>query len=147
LSRIPTSDKFDLIIASAVLEMLPDFGQTLKFLLNALKDEKSNLYIRTNYIQPLRRIFPFFDFSFPAHLHDIGPDFWSHFASLEESRYLVKRSETPISELNFRRFPIRWLIVTFLKLPSRIESRFFPHKLKRYWRLVGSWEVVVGKHS
>lgn len=144
LPSIPRSEKFDLIIASASLEMLPNFGQTLALLLNALNDQKSNVYVRTNYIQPLRRLFPFLDFAFPAHLHDIGSDFWSQFAQLEKTRYEVKRSETPISELDFKRFPIRYLIVTFLKLPSRLEAKLFPFKLKRYWKYVGSWEVVVG---
>jgi hypothetical protein len=143
LQSIPTLEKFDLIIASASLEMLPTFGETLKSLLNVLADEKSNMYVRTNYIQPIRRLIPFLDVAFPAHLHDIGAEFWYKFANLERNRYKVIRTETPISELDFRGFPLRWLIVTLLKLPSRLESRLFPFKLKRYWKFVGSWEVVV----
>jgi hypothetical protein len=87
--------------------MLPTFGETLKSLLNVLADEKSNMYVRTNCIQPIRRLIPFLDFAFPAHLHDIGTEFWHKFANLERNRYKVIRTETPISELDFRGFPLK----------------------------------------
>jgi len=147
ISVIPEHEEFELIIASASLEMLPNFGQTLRLLLDALANEDSVIYIRTNFIQPIRRFFPFLDFSFPAHLHDIGPDFWRSFSKLESETFQVLRTETPISELDFKSFPIRWLIATGLKFPSRLEVKMFPNKLKRFWIYVGSWEVVVRKLS
>ena len=123
--------------------MLQNFVHTLAFLLKAHNDHKSNVYVRTNYIQPLMRLFPFLEFAFPAYLHDIAPDFCSQFAQLEKTGCEVKRSATPIGELDLKSFPIRYLIVRFLKLPSHLESKLFLFKLKSYWRYVGSWEAVV----
>jgi hypothetical protein len=144
---LPEQEKFDLIIASASLEMVPNFGQTLRFLLGALADEDSAIYVRTNFIHPLRRFLPFLDFSFPAHLHDIGPGFWRIFSKLESEHYQVLKSETPISELDFGSFPFRWIVATGLKFPSRLEVKMFPTKLMRHWIYVGSWEVVISKKS
>jgi hypothetical protein len=142
---IPKDVTFDLIIASATIEMLPETGEIISRLMNLLKSAGSVLFIRTNYIIPFKRFFPFIDFAFPAHLHDIGPQFWRNFARTESANIKIIRSEPSISELNFLDFPFRWAVSTFFKLPGRIEARIFPNNLYRFWRFVGAWEVVILK--
>ena len=141
-SSLPDSESFDLIIASSSLEMLPNFGEFLQKLLRALSQEGA-LYIRTNFILPFLTPFNLGQFSFPAHLHDIGPDFWECFAANCKSSFSVVMSGTSISEVDFRGFPIRFVITNVLKLPARLEALLFPRRLKKVYKFVGAWEVLV----
>lgn len=147
LQNIPSLEKYDLVIASASIELVADFGMILKSLLNSLGEQNSCLYVRSNYILPIKRVLPIVDFTFPAHLHDISPDFWRRFSEIEREKYSIFKSETPISELDFRTFPLRWFSSTLLKLPSRIERKFFSKSTKFVWKFVGSWEVVILKNT
>jgi hypothetical protein len=144
--NIPSSDKYDLIIASASVELIADFGKVLRSMLHSLRGQDSCMYVRTNYILPIKKIVPLVDFTFPAHLHDIGPDFWKAFQEIERGRYSILKSETPISELDFRTFPLRWIFGSLLKLPSRVERKLFPKASRVLWKFVGSWEVVISKN-
>jgi SAM-dependent methyltransferase len=145
-SSLPELESFDLIIASSSLEMQPNFGEVLQKLLNALS-QQGVLYVRTNFILPFLTPFNLGQFSFPAHLHDIGPDFWEHFAANRKRSYSVAMSGTSISEVNFRGFPMRFILTSLLKLPARLESSLFPRKLKKLYKFVGSWEVLVTRTS
>ena len=147
LQDIPSLAKYDLVIASASIELIADFGKILKSLLNSLRQKDSCLYVRSNYILPVKKLLPFVDFTFPAHLHDISPDFWRRFAEIEGAKYSVLKTETPISELDFQNFPLRWIFSSLLKLPSRIERYVFTKTTKILWKFVGSWEVVISKNT
>ena len=93
------------------------------------------MYVRTNYVLPIKKIVPFVDFTFPAHLHDISLDFWRAFQEIERGRYSIFKSETLISELDFRTFPLRWIFGILLKLSSRVERKLFPKTSRVLGRL------------
>lgn len=76
---IPSSEKYDLVIASASVELISNFGMILRSMLNSLRGQDSCMYVRTNFILPIKKIIPMVDFTFPAHLHDISPDFLEKF--------------------------------------------------------------------
>ncbi len=93
--NIPSSEKYDLIIASASVELIADFGKILRSLLYSLRVQDSFMFVKTNYILPIKKIVPLVDFSFPAHLHDISPDFWRNFAEIEHGKHSILSPKPP----------------------------------------------------
>ncbi len=74
------SRNISIVIASAVLEHIPTPISSLRKLLEVIRSE-GFFYARTPYVMPLirmsRTLGLHFDFTFPAHLHDLGSDFWN----------------------------------------------------------------------
>jgi SAM-dependent methyltransferase len=147
LSWEPTLDRladrsFDLIIASAVLEHLPKPVPTLIDLLGRLAPG-GTFYARTPYVVPVmrvaRRVRVPFDFTFPAHLHDLGQPFWDGLLDWlplrEGSIGLTHVSSRPSPlETSLRSHPIRTAAAALLKAPWRV--------LGPRYSLVGGWETV-----
>ncbi|HBZ57427.1 MAG TPA: hypothetical protein DEO88_18655, partial [Syntrophobacteraceae bacterium] len=67
---------FDLILASAVLEHIPEvqpvFGQLFARLASG-----GICYARTPWVAPYMKRFKRFDFTYPGHVHDMGAGFWN----------------------------------------------------------------------
>jgi 2-polyprenyl-3-methyl-5-hydroxy-6-metoxy-1,4-benzoquinol methylase len=130
----------DMVIASAVLEHLPRPREVLEALLEALKPG-GVFYARTPYIAPLASLLARFgieiDFTYPAHLHDLGHKFWSRcLATTGRQRgYAIVRSTPSIVETSFGRHFLRSLAATLLKLPGYVFKASYPY--------VGGWEVVI----
>jgi SAM-dependent methyltransferase len=124
--------QYDLVIASAVLEHVPDLRMLLPKLISRMRFG-GLLYARTPYAIPLRKLLPFVDVGYPAHVHDLGRDFWEtlpgRFPAL---RVVISRPSLVASP--WRRDPLRALAAHVMKFPSRIM-----HK----WPFVGGWEVVL----
>src|SRR5579862_5489688 len=131
----------DLILASGILEHIPypqeDFGR----LLSALRPG-GLFYARTPAVAPLFRILQRaglpLDFTFPAHVHDMGEAYWSgilHVLPPQFRDYSVIWSHPSIVETTFGKNPMRTLAAYVMKAPWRILG-------KRY-QLVGGWEVLI----
>ncbi len=67
---------YDLVLASAILEHIPDLHPVLTKLFQ-LVGEGGWFYARTPWVLPLASVVRNFDITFPAHVHDLGNAFWS----------------------------------------------------------------------
>jgi methyltransferase family protein len=143
-SCLEETDGFhDLVLASAVLEHIPDLHPILLGLVDRI-GQGGLFYARTPYALPLARILPALDLTYPAHVHDLGSGFWNGFADLFglRARYLASRPSLVAS--SWREEPLRALVAHSLKLPASLEAALSPPSRKhRLWRLVGGWEVLL----
>jgi len=130
---------YDLVLASAIIEHLPEPRPDLTRLFDFLRPG-GLLYARTPWMAPIFRIcaplgLPF-DFTYPAHVHDLGREFWENLTtslSLDNSRYRLRHSSPSIVETAFSQAPLRSLVAYAMKAPWRV----FPG-----WCFIGGWEVV-----
>jgi hypothetical protein len=78
---------------------------------------------------------------FPAHVHDLGPDFWEWFLTKNFSPrdVSVLESRPSIVSTSMRRQTLRTLAARMLKAPRRL--------LGKKYAFVGGWEVFVRKES
>ncbi len=135
-SEIPASD---IILASAVLEHIPDLLSSLTELLGALRGG-GILYIRTPAVAGFVRLARIFgaklDFTFPAHLHDLGRRFWDNVLNFvpKGDEFEIVHSAPLLVETDFRHHPWHTLAAHVAKAPWRL---FGPR-----YTLVGGWEVV-----
>ena len=137
-------NSYQFIIASAIIEHLAEPQRAIDDLLNLLSFE-GLFYARTPYVVPLRRLMHLigvkFDFTFPAHIHDLGQDFWeSCFAmGIRPGQISVIESQPSIVETSFARHTIRTVAAYLLKAPWYVFGSG--------WKLVGGWEVFIRKES
>ena len=136
-------ERFDLVLASAVLEHVPEVHDVLRALLGRALPG-GHFYARTPHSLPLKRVLPSYDLLFPAHVHDMGSDFWDNAVrSLKLPGQLVLSRPSMVESL-FREDPLRTFAAHLLKLPARVERVLRRGREgRRWWRLVGGWEVVI----
>ena len=133
---------YDIVIASAIIEHLPQPNDILNRLLNLI-DRGGIFYARTPYVVPFIKLFTFFgikwDFTYPAHVHDLGQEFWeSYFNRIVSSTdFEIIESKPSIVETTFNDHFIRTLVAYVFKAPWYL--------LGRMYKLVGGWEVFVRK--
>jgi hypothetical protein len=79
------------------------------------------------------------DFTYPAHIHDLGEDFWvSYFGSDNiHCQFKLLESKPSIVQTTFKEHFLRTVVAYLLKAPWYIFGN--------YWKLVGGWEVFVQK--
>jgi SAM-dependent methyltransferase len=133
--------EFDLVIASAVLEHIPNPRPVLVSLLDALGGG-GLFYARTPFMLPLARCMPSRRIGrellcYPYHVHDMGDRFWEGVLEVlgMPVEYRIKRSRPSMVEQTMRRDPVRASAARLLKAGRRF--------LGRRYRLVGGWEVFV----
>lgn len=134
---------YSIVIASAVIEHLPKPSETLHGLLNRLQDG-GIFYARTPYVVPLMEICSLIgvelDFTYPAHIHDLGQDFWETYfknGSLVGD-FQILESRPSIAETTLEKHFLRTVASLCLKAPWYL--------LGRRYKLVGGWEVFVRKN-
>jgi hypothetical protein len=134
---------FRLILASAVLEHIPDLRKALTGLLGLL-EPGGVLYARTPYVVPLARLAGKIDFGYPGHVHDLGDAFWNGVPQTFDCPARIILSQPSIVETSFLKFPLRTLAAYAMKAPARLETRLSnsPGKNVR-WKLVGGWEIFL----
>lgn len=133
--------KFQLVVASAVLEHLPNCGEILKKLLDALAPG-AFFYARTPYSLPLKRVFGNYDLYFPMHLHDLGPEFWGRIKDTLNFQGRIVASRPSIVQTEFRTHPLQTFMAEALKFPAHLQQRLTGTRLPS-WKFVGGWEVVL----
>ncbi len=138
-----TPSRFDVIIASAILEHVPEVGAIARRLfLHAAPG--ALLYARTPYWVPMLRFMPNLDLTFPGHVHDMGAPFWGRVIDTFELDAELVVSRPSIVETTLRQDPLRTLAAHLLKLPSHAEVRLRgPNVVRPLWGLVGGWEVFL----
>jgi SAM-dependent methyltransferase len=137
---------YDVVIASAILEHIPDAGQTLGALLAQLRPGGA-LYARTPWSLPLARRLGRYDLGFPGHVHDLGGDYWQSAAGQHAKDVRVMLSRPSIVENTLRDAPLRAAAAHLLKLPAHLEMTIRPRPAVPRWRYVGGWEVVWQRRS
>jgi SAM-dependent methyltransferase len=142
LDALPSDARFDTIIASAILEHVPEVGATMQTLYEHL-DAGGTLYARTPYWEPLLRVFRNADLTFPGHVHDMGAPFWSQCVATMGWDATLRWSRPSIVETSLRTDPVRTLAAWLLKAPAHLETRLRGPSPRPIWRWVGGWEVCV----
>lgn len=135
--------ELDLILASAILEHIPDFEETFRALHRRLKPG-GVFYTRTPYALPMKRLLSSYPLLFPAHVHDLGVEFWDRVLDSLALPGRVLVSRPSIVETSIWTQPLRASAAYLLKLPARIERAVtgrIDGRLK--WKFVGGWEVVL----
>ena len=136
------SERFDIVIASAIIEHLPEPAVPLTSLLQSMK-EGGLFYARTPYVAPLMKLLKKlgigWDFTFPAHIHDLGQDFWENYFTKQDlhGRFELLSSNPSIVETTFNEHWMRTLAAHTLKAPWYLFGRSYA--------LVGGWEIFVKK--
>jgi hypothetical protein len=140
------SQPYDIVLASAVLEHLPDLPGTARKLLS-LCSSGGLFYARTPFEAPLARLVPGYAIRWPRHLHDLGPRFWARFLDLHGFRGEVLHSAPSVVESDFSSRPLRTFLAHCLKAPARIDAALRGDRIRQEgriaWPFVGGWEVVL----
>lgn len=133
---------FDLIIASAVIEHLPDAGAVMRKLFELTKSG-GLLYFRTPYVFPLFKLMKKLKIrlntGFPAHIWDLGKDWWDNapvHSDYNKGDIRVIKSKPSIVEKSFKSEPLGAVAAHLMKAVWYIFRR---------WPFVGGWEAVLEK--
>lgn len=141
LEQVPQGS-FDVVLASGVIEHLPHPKKALVDLLDLL-GKGGLFYARTPFVVPFAKVTKLFgikwDFLFPAHIHDLGQDFWeSCFSTIfPTTDFELLKSNPSIVETSFQEHFLKTLAAYAFKMPWYVFGR--RHSL------VGGWEVLVRK--
>jgi SAM-dependent methyltransferase len=133
----------DLVIASAVLEHIPEVNGAMRSLFS-LVAPNGFFYARTPCVLPLGRLDLFFDFTYPGHVHDMGSAFWGRVTETFKLRARTVHSGTSPIETLFGQYPARTILACLSKTPAWIEGWLSsPSRKDRFWNLIAGWEVVL----
>lgn len=137
--------EYDLVLVSAILEHIPSLRPVLQTLHTAIAAD-GFFYARTPYALPFTRFFPRLDLAYPAHVHDMGSEFWNRFRETFEWDVRVIVSRPSVIAGSLAADPVRTLAAAILKAPAHLENWFSPRsRARRTWNLVGGWEVLLQK--
>ncbi len=131
--------EFEVVVASAVIEHIPYPREVLLSLLNSMVPG-GRAYFRTPAVSSMIRLAAklgvHIDFTFPAHVHDMGQGFWENVVSHlgMSDRYRLVLSRPSVVETGLRENPARTLMAYAAKAPWYV--------LGRRYTLVGGWEAV-----
>jgi len=132
--------KFDVIIASAIVEHLPTPRTEITCLFELL-NERGLIYFRTPYVMPiivlLKKLRVNFDFTYPGHIHDLGQAFWDNVLETFglKNGFNILYSRPSIVETTISKHFGRTLIAYLCKAPWYV--------LGNRWRFVGGWEILI----
>lgn len=139
-----SEEKFEVVIASAVLEHLPYPKECFLELADWLAIG-GILYVRTPSVVPMLKLISRFGvephFAFPGHLHDLGQPFWENKSKwLFDSPGIETLTSRPApASAVFGSHPFRFIFATLVKLPWHVLGMHYP--------FVGAWECCFTKHD
>lgn len=135
--------KYDLVLASAVLEHVPLLNGIIRGL-TRLASPGAYFYARTPFMMPLARLIRNFDITYPAHVHDMGSSFWNRFVQTFDLQAELIISRPSLIETTFCDAPVRTVAAFLMKLPSHLELALRRARpTDPIWTLVGGWEVLL----
>jgi hypothetical protein len=130
----------DLVLASAILEHLPEAHQTFTNLFRAVAPG-GYFYARTPWTVPMSRLTTI-DMTYPFHVHDIGAGFWNRVGTtFGLSAELMVSRPSPI-ETSFRQHPARTTIAMLCKSVAAAERLVLGQRTDPLWSIVGGWEAM-----
>lgn len=130
----------DLVIASAILEHLPEPAPVLTSLFGRLA-HGGTFYARTPWIAPLAERTGRVDLCYPGHVHDLGAGFWNRLPARAGLDVEVLRSRPSIVENDLSSSPMRALAASMLKAPAHAVVAIRGEGTDPLWPIVGGWEV------
>jgi 2-polyprenyl-3-methyl-5-hydroxy-6-metoxy-1,4-benzoquinol methylase len=134
---------YDLILASAVLEHVPQVNGVIRRLVASARPG-AYFYARTPFMIPLARLIGKFDLTYPAHVHDMGSSFWNRFVQTFDLKAELIASRPSLIETTFSEAPARTIAAFVMKLPSHLELAMRRSRpTDPVWTLVGGWEAVL----
>lgn len=140
---------YDIVLASAILEHLPEPGKALPLLLNMVR-ANGIFYARTPFEEKLVTLGIGYKTSWPIHLHDLGPKFWEHIIKNNEDKFIALSSTTSINETSPKVNLSKNIIVHILKFVSHVEcltiKRWFNYS-GVIWPYIGGWQVILRKKT
>lgn len=136
----------DIVLASASIEHVGHAEPVIRKVLSLLKPG-GWFYARTPYIVPLKRLVPSIDIGYPAHVHDMGMDFWNRLPQTFGADLELIRSRPSIVQVTFSVSAPRWLVSHALKFPAHVECALFPRKKWLLWPFVGGWEAMFRRRT
>jgi len=135
--------RYDIVIASAVVEHHPMAGELLSRLLDHVREETGLFYARTPSMLPLMSLASKvgfqLDFTYPGHLHDLGQRFWETYLDRRQDEFQLLESTPSIPETTFRAHFLRALAARLFKAPWYL--------LGRRYTCVGGWQVFVRRST
>lgn len=135
--------RYDIVIASAVVEHHPMAGTLLSQLLDHVQEGTGLFYARTPSMLPLMRMLSKvgfqLDFTYPGHLHDLGQEFWETYLNRRQDAFQLLESTPSIPETTFGAHLLRALAARFFKAPWYL--------LGRRYTCVGGWQVFVRRRA
>lgn len=141
LDELSKRQTFDIVLASAILEHLTEPAETTRRLLEML-NPGGYFYARTPCMVPLlrllKRIQISIDFTFPAHFHDLGQDFWRNVLAtlgMAGQEWTVLSNRPSLVETSFSENLSRTLLSYVMKAPWWV--------LGSSYRFTGGWEVFI----
>lgn len=144
LDELQPERRFQVVLASAVLEHVLEPRALFEQLLLRLAPG-GIFYARTPYMIAFERLHRALGgkgiIPYPGHLFDMGRDFWDR--SLQvlgwQTHFRILSSSCACVESNPRKEPLKWLLSSLLKWPSRYLRNHYP------W--VGGWEIFIQRTS
>lgn len=135
--------QYDVVLASGVVEHIPDAHAALRRLFQAVRPQ-GWFYARTPFVAPVARLHKAVDFTYPGHLHDMGCAFWNRVVETFALQASLVLSQPSFVETTLAQAPLRTALAHLLKLPARLEDALSSARRKdRCWTLVGGWEIVL----
>jgi len=141
LEQVPRERNFDLVMAGAILEHLPEPADVTRRLLQSLSPG-GFFYARTPNVVSLLRVSSrmgiSYDFTFPAHFHDLGQSFWENVLpalQMAGKEWVLVGSRPSVVETSFSDKFLRTLVSYAIKAPWWLLGKFYP--------FTGGWEVFI----
>jgi SAM-dependent methyltransferase len=144
---VQVEGQFNIVLASAILEHIPELHSVLHRLLKVVAPE-GYFYARTPWAVPLARLVPGVNLTYPGHVHDLGAAFWNRAAEIFafEGSYLLS-GPSPVAT-RVLTHPLRTVVAYVAKLPAQLESlASSAERTSRVWRLAGGWEVLLQRRE
>lgn len=133
---------FDLVLASGIIEHIPDVYFTLKKLFSMV-EPGGIFYSRTPYVIPLRKIIKSYPLIYPMHLHDLGPSFWNRISEIYKIESEILYSGPSIVQTEFNEEFFRTLFAYLFKIPAYLEILLRNKPKDLIWKFSGGWEIFL----
>jgi hypothetical protein len=130
---------YQMVIASGVVEHIPEGPKALAEALSKVQPG-GMFYARTpqmgSFVRLSSKLNMKWDFTFPAHVYDLGQDFWEGYFSSDsmKKRFEIVASRPSLVEASFSDSPLLATLSFLFKAPW--------HLLGRHWGFVGGWEIA-----
>ena len=133
---------YHLVLASAVIEHMTQLSAIMPAIFDLI-GPGGYFYARTPYVLPFMKVFRGLDFTFPGHLHDLGPEFWNGVLRIYGRSGEIVVSQPSIVETDLRFDVPRTLLSMALKCPAMLECRLSTRPRTPLWPFVGGWEIIL----
>jgi len=131
----------DILIASAILEHIPDLHTDMKKMF-PLVAPGGYFYARVPYLMPFKKIFKGLPMLYPMHVNDLGPSYWNRIIKRYKLNAKIVASHPPLAETEFSSSFIHTLVGYLFKIPAYLDIAIRNPK-DLIWNYVAGWEYII----